>query len=248
MAPKRRGGNAAPKRKRRRAGDNCQHITEAGANVIGELPLAVANHPHRLIRFHRSDDDKVFVVLTTLWRWLAGYNKNSKGEERLAKTLRRRGYCGADFTAPTDGPGVVQHIDLCFARKQKKSYAIADAEALMDFLQELDQEDIDANQPMLNDVLQRMGARPGRLITRYPRVALIEKGKKLAVVKRQGCKPRLALYALLKTFAPGYNPWYLFYRMGLKEFLAACGVHEPSPKSGSTGGCPLVLPEFEAIE
>ena len=180
--------------------------------------------------------------------WLAGYNKNSKGEERLAKTLRRRGYCGADFTAPTDGPGVVQHIDLCFARKQKKSYAIADAEALMDFLQELDQEDIDANQPMLNDVLQRMGARPGRLITRYPRVALIENGENLAVVKRQGCKPRLALFALLKTFAPCYNPWYLFYRMGLKEFLSACGVHEPSPKSGSTGGCPLVLPEFEAID
>ena len=53
----------------------------------------------------------------------------------------------------------------------------------------------------------------------------------------------MALFALLKTFAPGYNPWYLYYRMGLEEFLAACGVHEPSPSSWSTGGCPLVLHE-----
>ena len=73
--------------------------------------------------------------------------------------------------------------------------------------------------------------------------AFIENGDKLPVVERRGCKPRVALFALLKTFAPGYNPWYLYYRMGLKEFLAACGVHEPSPSSWSTGGCPLVLHE-----
>ena len=35
--------------------------------------------------------------------------------------------------------------------------------------------------------------------------------------------------------APGYNPWYVFHRMGLKEFLAKCGVHEPP---SNTSGCP----------
>jgi hypothetical protein len=37
----------------------------------------------------------------------------------------------------------------------------------------------------------------------------------------------LALLALLKAFAPGSRPTDLFYRQGLKEFLAACGVHGP---------------------
>ena len=57
-------------------------------------------------------------------------------------------------------------------------------------------------------------------------MALIENGDKLAIVKRGG-KPRLALFALLKSFAPSYNPSDLFYRQGLREFLAACGVHAP---------------------
>ena len=50
----------------------------------------------------------------------------------------------------------------------------------------------------------------------------------LAVVKRRGCKPRLALFALLKAFAPGFDPSDLFYRKGLREFLATCGVRGPS--------------------
>ena len=102
---------------------------------------------------------------------------------------------------------------------------------------------IDANGDLIGKVFQRMGSEPGQLVTHYPQVAFIENGDKLAVVERRGCKPRVALFALLKTFAPGYNPWYLYYRMGLNEFLAACGFHEPSPSSCSTGGCPLVLHE-----
>ena len=73
-----------------------------------------------------------------------------------------------------------------------------------------------------------MGSEPERLVTHYPQVAFIEDGDKLAVVKRRGCKPRLALFAFLKLFAPTYNPWQVFYQRGLKEFLAACGVREPS--------------------
>ena len=73
-----------------------------------------------------------------------------------------------------------------------------------------------------------MVSEPGLLVNYYPQVAFIENGDKLAVVKRHGCKPRLALFALLKMFAPRDPPWLLFYRRGLKEFLAACGVHEPS--------------------
>ena len=73
-----------------------------------------------------------------------------------------------------------------------------------------------------------MGSEPGRLATHYPQVAFIENGNKLAVAKRRGCKPRLALFALLKLFAPGYDPSDLFYRKGLREFLAACGVRQPS--------------------
>ena len=42
------------------------------------------------------------------------------------------------------------------------------------------------------------------------------------------CKPRLALFALLKMFAPRYNRSDLFYRKGLREFLAACGVRGTS--------------------
>ena len=98
----------------------------------------------------------------------------------------------------------------------------------MDFLQELDQDEIDTNNDLIKNVFQRMGSEPARLATNYPRVALVENGNKVTIVKRQGCKPRLALFALLKVFAPRYNPWKVFYRMGLKEFLAACGVHEPS--------------------
>ena len=30
--------------------------------------------------------------------------------------------------------------------------------------------------------------------------------------------------------------------MGLKEFLSACGVHEPSSPPGNASGSPLVLP------
>ena len=77
-------------------------------------------------------------------------------------------------------------------------------------------------------VFQRMGSEPGQLATHYPQVAFVENGNKLAVVKRRGCKPRLALFALLKMLAPRYDPWDLFYRRGLKEFLAACGIHDPS--------------------
>ena len=58
---------------------------------------------------------------------------------------------------------------------------------------------------------------------------------RLAVVKRRGCKPRLAFFALLKLFAPGFNPWMLFYKKGLREFLAACGVHEPSASAAPCG-------------
>ena len=35
-------------------------------------------------------------------------------------------------------------------------------------------------------------------------------------------------FALLKLFAPGYDPSDLFYRKGLREFLAACGVRGTS--------------------
>ena len=73
-----------------------------------------------------------------------------------------------------------------------------------------------------------MGSEPGQLVTHYPQVAFIENGDKLAVVKRHDCKPRLALFALLKMFAPRYNPSDVFYRKGLREFLAACGVRGTS--------------------
>ena len=112
---------------------------------------------------------------------------------------------------------------------------MADAEALRDFLQELDQGVIDANRDLIVSVFQRMGSEPGPLVTYYPQVAFIENCNKLAVVKRHGCKPRLALFALLKMFAPRYHPWLLFYRRGLKEFLAACGVHEPSASAAPCG-------------
>ena len=94
-------------------------------------------------------------------------------------TLRRRGYDGAKFTAPTGGPGVVQHVELFFAT-HPKVYPVADAEALRDFLQELDQDVIDANRDLIVSVSQRMGSQPGQLVTYYPRVALIENGGKLA--------------------------------------------------------------------
>ena len=48
MAPKRRGARAAPTAKRGRAGDS-QRL-EADAGAVSEPPLAVANHPQRLIR------------------------------------------------------------------------------------------------------------------------------------------------------------------------------------------------------
>ena len=204
---------------------------EVDTGAVGEPPLAVANHPQRLIRFHRSEDDKVFVELTSMWRWLSGNLKNTNGDVRLATTLRRRGHNGANFTAPTDGPGHVRHVELRVANRDAnrlKTYPVADEEALKDLLQELDQEVIDTNYDLIGKVFQRMGSEPGRLVTYYPQVAFIDNGNKLAVVKRQGCKPRLALFALLKSFAPGYQPSDLFYRKGLREFLAACGVRGPS--------------------
>ena len=233
MAPKRRGGCAAPKAKRGRAGDS-QHL-EADAGATSEPPLAVANHPQRLVQFHRSEDGKVFVELTTLWRWLAGNIKNTKGEIRLAKTLRRRGYNGASFTAPTDGPGAVRHVELRVT-KCPKTYPVADGEALKDLVQELNQDVIDANEDLIGKVFQRMGAEPGQLVTHYPQVAFIENGDKLAVVKRPGYKPRVALFALLKIFAPRYDPWYLFYKTGLRELLIACGVRQPSSSTQAQDG------------
>ena len=112
---------------------------------------------------------------------------------------------------------------------------MADAEALRDFLQELDQDVIDENRDLIGTVLQRMGSEPERLVTHYPQVAFVENGDKLAVVKRRGCKPRLALFALLKLLAPGFSPWMLFYKKGMREFLAACGVHEPSASAAPCG-------------
>ena len=227
MAPKRRGGRAAPKAKRGRAGDSQRlRVPEVDTGAVIEPPLAVANHPKRLVRFYR-EEGTVFVVLTTLWRWLSGDLKGTQGEERLATTLRRRGYNGANFTAPTDGPGDVRHVELRVANRLK-TYPVADEEALKELLQELDQDVIDTNYDLIGQVFQRMGSEPGRLVTYYPQVAFIENGNKLAVVKRRGCKPRMALFALLKLFAPGYSPSDLFYRKGLREFLAACGVHGSS--------------------
>ena len=65
---------------------------------------------------------------------------------------------------------------------------------------------------------------------------LVEVGNKLAIVKRRGCKPRLDLFALLKAFAPGFDPWMQFYKKGLREFLAACGVLEPSANAPTREG------------
>ena len=76
--------------------------------------------------------------------------------------------------------------------------------------------------------VKRHGCKPRLALFAFLQVAFIENGDKLAVVKRHDCKPRLALFALLKMFAPRDPPWWLFYRRGLKEFLVACGVHEPS--------------------
>ena len=121
----------------------------------------------------------------------------------------------------------MRHVELRVASRLK-TYPVADEEALKDLLQELDQDVIDANEDLIGKVFQRMGSEPGQLVTHYPQVAFIENGDKLAVVKRHGCKPRLALFALLKCFAPGYNPSDLFYRKGLREFLAACGVRGTS--------------------
>ena len=46
----------------------------------------------------------------------------------------------------------------------------------------------------------------------------------------------LAPFALLKVLAPTYNPWKVFYRMGLNEFLAAYGVRDPSSWTASPYG------------
>jgi len=244
MAPKRRGARAAPTAKRGRAGDSqrLEADADAGADAVIEPPLAVANNNRRIVHFHR-EDDKVFVELTSMWRWLSGTLKATQGDERLAKTLRRRGYNGARFTAPMDGPGHVKHVELRIANAPK-TYPVADDEALKDLLQELDQEVIDANHDLIGKVLQRMGSEPERLVTHYPQVAFVENGDKLAVVKRYGCKPRLALFALLKMFAPRYDPWDLFYRKGLKEFLAACGVRGTSWSTQAQDG---VLHEVDGV-
>ena len=236
MAPKRRGARAAPTAKRGRAGDSqrLEADADAGADAVSEPPLAVANNNKRLVHFYRKED-KIFVELTSLWRWLSSTLKATQGERRLAVTLRRRGYHGAKFTAPTGGPGVIQHVELSFAN-HPKVYPVADAEALRDFLQELDQGVIDANRDLIVSVFQRMGSEPGPLVTYYPQVAFIENGDKLAVVKRHCCKPRLALFALLKMFAPRYEPSDLFYKKGLREFLAACGVRGTSANTPSQDG------------
>ena len=96
----------------------------------------------------------------------------------------------------------MRHVELCIANAPK-TYPVADDEALKDLLQELDQEVIDANHDLIRRVLQRMGSEPGPLVSYYPQVAFIENGDKLAVVKRYGCKPRLALFALLKMLPLG---------------------------------------------
>ena len=73
MAPKRRGARAAPTAKRGRVGDSrCLRVSDTDAGAQSEPSLAVANHLQRLVRFYRSEDDKMFVELTTLWRWLSG--------------------------------------------------------------------------------------------------------------------------------------------------------------------------------
>ena len=54
----------------------------------------------------------------------------------------------------------------------------------------IDQDVIDANLDLIVSVFQRVGSQPGQLVTYYPRVALIENGGKLAIVKRDS-KPRL---------------------------------------------------------
>ena len=113
MAPKRRGARAAPTAKRGRAGDSrrLEANADAGADAVIEPPLAVANHPQRLVHFHR-EDHKVFVELTTLWRWLSGNLKSTKGDERLAKTAsfhlqrsRQRRLSG-----PSDRPDIITTI------------------------------------------------------------------------------------------------------------------------------------------
>ena len=84
-------------------------------------------------------------------------------------------------------------------------------------------------------VVKRHGCKPRLALFAFLQVAFIENGDKLAVVKRHDCKPRLALFALLKLLAPGFSPWMLFYKKGLREFLAACGVHEPSASAAPCG-------------
>ena len=46
----------------------------------------------------------------------------------------------------------------------------------------------------------------------------------------------MALFALLKIFAPRYDPWYLFYKTGLRELLIACGVRQPSSSTQAQDG------------
>ena len=44
-----------------------------------------------------------------------------------------------------------------------------------------------------------------------------------------------------QMFAPRDPPWLLFYRRGLKEFLAACGVHEPSANADASENVIMVF-------
>ena len=200
------------------------------------------------------------VELTTLWKHLFG----RRGDRALAQTLRRRGHVGPTGTVPVDLPGLRRIAFPGQPGHAKDKYMPAATEAgLLELLPELDAEVLDANRGLLMATVRELGGDEAagmalaHLTTRYPHVAMVDGGHAVCLVLRSGIVPRLAFFGLLKAFAPGQDPSFLFYQRGLRAFLVACGVTVPVPDAtalGQLGGLasnqsddgPLANPAFAA--
>jgi hypothetical protein len=183
-----------------------------------------------------DEEGKKRVEMTTLWKQLTGV----RGDKALASMLRRSGHTGPVCTVPSGVAGVTtKTFPGQRGHKGDKLMPCADAEGLLWLMAEMDAAALEAHRSVLMKVVEYLGGDTRVAATvqsRYPSMKLIENSNdSVHMVLRQNDVPRVALFSLLKSFAPTYNPSCLFHHRGLEKYFTELGISMPDYLSTNFG-------------
>ena len=175
--------------------------------------------------FTTLDDGKKYVELTTLLYHLT----RQRGDRALVSLLRRSGHLGSMGTVPDS---IVGFDRLPFPGQRghasDKHMPAVTSDGLEWLMGEMDDELLKTQCIFMGAVIAQLGGSAKKAIalrSRYPILKMIDGGDEAVHLSmRDGEVPRVVLYSLLKTFAPKYNPSWLFHYRGLKSYLQELNV------------------------